>query len=263
MSVLGLREIADTLKNGGVLVIVVGAEGSTPARPGAKMAVLPDGESFGTIGGGALETTAIDEARKRFISGKAGIVEYEMGVDGLLGAECGGSAILFFDPIRPKNRLWLFGSGHVGREIAKVAAVAGWHVVAIDDRAGAASAENISANEHIEGDYDHLSVNLPIGAMDYVVIVTAGHEGDETILKNLLRREEWPIYVGLMGSEIKKAAIFKRAKDEHLSKEKLLTVHAPIGLNIGTVEPGEIAVAVVAEMLCVRNKIEDVKKCSE
>jgi len=263
MSVLTLTNIAETLKNGGVYVVVVAAEGSTPARPGAKMAVLADGSAFGTVGGGILETTAIEEALRRLDSKNAGLIEYEMGKDGPLGAECGGKVTMFFEPIRPKMKLWLFGAGHVGREIAKASAVAGWHVVACDDRPGAAEPENITANEYRTGDYDDLAGNSPILQTDYVAIVTAGHEGDETVLKNILSRKYIPMYVGMMGSKYKIEEMFARLRREGFSEEQLSRVHAPIGLNVGTVEPGEIAVAVVAEMLAVKHGIERIRKCSE
>ncbi len=263
MSVLTLGDIALSLKNGGVYVVVVSAEGSTPARPGAKMAVLADGSAFGTVGGGILETTAIEEALRRLESNEAGLVEYEMGKDGPLGAECGGKATMFFEPIRPKMKLWLFGAGHVGREIAKASAVAGWHVVACDDRPGAAQPENIKANEYMTGDYAELARKSPIGAEDYVAIVTAGHKGDEIVLKTILTRDIIPTYVGMMGSKYKTADVFSRLRNEGVSEELISKVHAPIGLNIGTVEPGEIAVAVVAEMLAVKNGIERIRRCSE
>ncbi|HDR90616.1 MAG TPA: hypothetical protein ENN75_00050 [candidate division Zixibacteria bacterium] len=263
MSVLTLADIAETLKNGGVYVVVVSAEGSTPARPGAKMAVLADGSAFGTVGGGILETTAIEEALRIFESNEAGLVEYEMGKDGPLGAECGGKATIYFEPIRPKMKLWLFGAGHVGREIAKTAAVAGWHVVACDDRPGAAEPEFIIANEYRTGDYADLAEKAPIQAEDYVAIVTAGHQGDEIVLSNILSLKNIPMYIGMMGSKYKIEEMFARLRKAGVPESRLLQIHAPIGLNIGTVEPGEIAVAVVAEMLAVRNGIERIKKCSE
>lgn len=263
MSVLSLKDIAETLKNGGIYVVVAEVEGSTPARPGAKMAVLPDGSSFGTVGGGVLETVAIEEALKRYADNEIGLVEYEMGKGGPLGAECGGKATLYFEPINPRVKLWLFGAGHVGRQIAKVASVGGWYVVACDDRPGAAEPENIEANEYRTGDYDKMASSLPIMEKDFVVIVTAGHEGDEVVLRNILSREKIPAYIGMMGSKSKVEEVFSHLKKNNLPDEAISRVHAPIGLNVGTVEPGDIAVAVVAEMLAVRNGIERIRKCSE
>jgi len=264
VSALEWTEISEILRPGGVLVLVVEVEGSTPARPGAKMAVLPGGKTIGTVGGGALEAEAAKEALKRYNSGEKGLVEYNMGVDGPLAAECGGKAIMYFEPVNPKPKLWLFGAGHVGREIAKVASVAGWFVVAVDDRPEMACADNIpEAAEYITGDYPELAASLPISKRDSVVIVTAGHLGDETVLAELIKREVWPVYVGMMGSKQKVAQVHKNIDKAGLGGERLESVRAPIGLNFGTVEPGEIAVAVVGEMLAVRNRIEEVRPCSE
>jgi xanthine dehydrogenase accessory factor len=263
MSVLTLKDIALTLERGGVFVVVIDVEGSTPALPGAKMAVLPDGSAFGTVGGGVLETTAIEEALRRFASKETGIVEYQMGKDGALGAECGGKANIYFEPIYPKAKLWLFGAGHVGREIAKVARTAGWFVVACDDRPGAAEPENIQADEYRTGEYSEMASKAQIGREDCVAIVTAGHRGDEVVLKNILSNEIVPVYVGMMGSKYKIAEVFSHLRETGIAEELISGVHAPIGLNVGTVEPGEIAVAVVAEMLAVKNHVERISKCSQ
>ncbi len=263
MSVLALKDIAETLKDGGIFVVVTEVSGSTPARPGAKMAVLPDGSSFGTVGGGALETVAIEEALERYSTNEAGLVRYDLGKEGPLSAECGGTATLYFEPINPKIKLWLFGAGHVGKQIAKVASIGGWYVVACDDRPGAAEPDNIEANEYSTGDYTEMASSLQISEKDYVVIVTAGHEGDEIVLRNMLLREKVPTYIGMMGSKFKVAEVFSNLRKNAVCEELISRVHAPIGLNVGTVEPGDIAVAVVAEMLAVRNRIERIAKCSE
>ena len=52
-------------------------------------------------------------------------------------------------------------------------------------------------------------------------------------------------------------------KQKGITEELLKKVHAPIGLNIGTETPGEIAVAIVGEMLAVLHEIKDIKSCSK
>jgi len=257
-------EISEKLDTGGVLVLVVEVRGSTPARPGAKMAVFPDGSTIGTVGGGALEAEATKEALRRYTSGEKGIIKYEMGKDGPLATECGGTATMYFEPVRPGPRLWLFGAGHVGREIAKVASIAGWSVVVIDDRSEMACRENIpEAIDHICEEYPKIAGNIPLCERDSVVIVTAGHTGDALVLEELLKRDIWPVYVGMMGSRQKVAEVFGIMKKKGYDGERLRRVRAPVGLNVGTIEPGEIAVAIVAEMLAVRGGIKEIKPCSE
>jgi xanthine dehydrogenase accessory factor len=59
-------------------------------------------------------------------------------------------------------------------------------------------------------------------------------------------------YVGMIGSRRRVYAVFKLLRDEGVALEDLLKVHAPIGLDIKTETPGEIAVSVGAEILKAR-----------
>jgi xanthine dehydrogenase accessory factor len=256
------NNLLDVLRDGGTLVLVVEAEGSSPARPGAKMAVLPNGKSYGTVGGGSVEVEAVKEAIARFNSGEKGCVRYDLSRDGSLGSECGGFAVLYFEPVKPARTLWLFGAGHVGKATAKAASLAGWRVVAIDDRPGAASKENVpEASDWICEDYAKAASFVPLRKEDSVVILTAGHLGDEVVMREILKRGIYPEYFGMIGSRNKIAQMFERLKKEGFDENRIKTIRAPIGLNIGTVEPGEIAIAIVAEMLAVRNGVKDVKPC--
>ena len=78
-----------------MLVTVAQTAGSVPREAGARMVVTPDG-FYGTIGGGALEFEAIDEARKR-LEAKAvsDVVVYPLGPE--LGQCCGGSVSVLFE----------------------------------------------------------------------------------------------------------------------------------------------------------------------
>jgi Xanthine and CO dehydrogenases maturation factor, XdhC/CoxF family len=85
-----------------------------------------------------------------------------------------------------------------------------------------------------------------------VVIVTRSHEEDSRILEEILKRDEQPFYLGMMGSQSKVSAIFDKLK-QSISQEKLRKVHAPIGIDINSETAEEIAVSIVAEIIKEKN----------
>jgi xanthine dehydrogenase accessory factor len=93
--------------------------------------------------------------------------------------------------------------------------------------------------------------SLSFGRSTYIVVVTYGHAQDETVLGACLKKE-WR-YLGMIGSRTKVATIFRNLSTDPNVQRLLSRVHAPIGLNLGGRSPGEIAVAIVAELIAVRH----------
>jgi len=241
------------------LVTIVASTGSTPQRVGAKMLVYSDGRTVGTIGGGCYENDAFGKAREAIASRKPLNVKYELNDDFAQesGLVCGGQMEVFIEPVEASPDVYVFGAGHVGYFVARMAHDVGFRVHVVDDREKFANAERFG--EGIEVIVDHIptwldSQKLPSTA--YAVIVTRGHTHDLDALRALA---QCPLrYLGLIGSKAKVKRIFDALRDEGLSVDALRTVHAPIGLDIGAITPQEIAVSIVAELIAVRHgKIED------
>src|SRR5512139_2752691 len=73
------------------LVIITKTQGSTPRKPGAKMIVLKDGKTIGTMGGGDLEKRVIDEAIAAINTGEPRITSFTLDIEkGKLDMMCGG-----------------------------------------------------------------------------------------------------------------------------------------------------------------------------
>src|SRR5216117_799061 len=106
------------------LVTIVRSNGSTPQRTGAKMLVYADGRIVGTIGGGCYENDAIGKARAAIDSGTPALVTYDLNDDFVeeSGLICGGQMDVYIDPIAPAPPLYVIGAGHVGHQLARVAA---------------------------------------------------------------------------------------------------------------------------------------------
>ena len=248
--------LGEALKRGEevALVTIVSANGSTPQRVGAKMLVYADGRFVGTIGGGCYEGEALWKAREALKTRKACTVRYELADDFAeeSGLICGGQMEVFIEPIEPSPAVYVFGAGHVGQYVARVAHEAGFQVHVVDDRAKFANRERFpDAAEIVVDDIPAWLAKATLPGSAYAVIVTRGHRHDLDAMRALAPRKLR--YLGLIGSRAKVKRIYDAlVEDGSVPVEQLETVHAPIGLDIGAVTPQEIAVAIVAELIAVR-----------
>jgi len=236
------------------LVTIVRSTGSTPQRTGAKMLVYADGRIVGTIGGGCYENDAAGRAREAIATGRPELVKYDLNDDFVQesGLICGGQMEVYIDPIAAAPALYIIGAGHVGWQLAKFAADAGFRIHVVDDREKFANRDRFPAADTIV--VDDLSAWLngtDVPATAYVVVVTRGHTHDFEAVRALAARDLR--YLGLIGSRAKVARIFDALDEEGMPAECLARVHAPIGLAIGAISPAEIAVSILAQLIAVRH----------
>jgi len=235
-------------------VTIVGANGSTPQRTGAKMLVFADGRTIGTIGGGCYESDAIGRARLAIADGRPHLARYDLNDDFVQesGLICGGQMDVYIDPIAPAPRLYVIGAGHVGFHLARAAAEAGFRIHIVDDREKFANAERFPmADSVVVEDIAAWLHRADLPSSAYVVVVTRGHTHDLDALRALAARELR--YLGMIGSRAKTARVFDALESEGLPVPCLDRVHAPIGLDIGAVTPAEIAISILAEMIAIRH----------
>ncbi len=165
-----------------------------------------------------------------------------------------GDVRIIIDPIRKVETLFCFGAGHVALSTAHIAALAGFRVVVIDDRAEYANKERFpDADEiHVIKDFNCAMDGLSIDADSYIVIFTHGHAYDRVVLEQALQTKA--CYIGMISSKRKREMIYKALMEQGVSEDALTFVHSPIGLNIGGETPAEIAVSIVAELISERYK---------
>jgi xanthine dehydrogenase accessory factor len=244
------------------LVTIVSSNGSTPQRVGAKMLVFGDGRIVGTVGGGCYEHDAIGKARQVLQTRKATTVKYDLNDDFAeeTGLVCGGQMEVFIEPIEASPAVYIFGAGHVGYYLARIAHEAGFGVHVIDDRAAFANAERFPfAASVVVDDIPAWLAQTQIPSTAYAVIVTRGHRNDLDALRALAPRDLR--YIGLIGSRAKVARLYDQLLAESSIDPALLErIHAPIGLDLGAVTPQEIAVSIAAELIAVRRGKADALK---
>ncbi len=247
------------------LVTIVSSNGSTPQRVGAKMLVFGDGRIVGTVGGGCYEHDAIGKARQVLATRKPATVKYDLNDDFAeeTGLVCGGQMEVFIEPIEASPAVYIFGAGHVGFYLAKMAHDAGFGVHVIDDRGAFANAERFPfAASVVVDDIPEWLARTTLPATAYAVVVTRGHRNDLDALRALAPRELR--YMGLIGSRAKVARLYEQLMTEGgVDPDRLARIHAPIGLDLGAVTPQEIAVSITAELIAVRRgKAEALKAAS-
>jgi xanthine dehydrogenase accessory factor len=248
---------AETTGEPAALVTVVSTRGSTPQKAGARMLVHADGRIVGTIGGGCLEAEMTRKARQAIVDRRAQLASYDLtpdeaGEDGLV---CGGRMQVFIEPIEGTPVLCLFGAGHVAQPLSRMAHACGFRVEVADDRVKFANAERFpDADLIVVDDFPGAAGKMTLGPNTFAVVVTRGHQGDAVALEAALKSDLR--FVGLLGSRAKIVHIYAALAERGVPSERLATVHAPLGLEIGAQTPEEIAVSILAEMIAVRRGVD-------
>ncbi len=235
---------------------LVETKGSTPQVQGGKMIITGDGEIFFSIGGGALEASVIAEAKVCLAEGRRALKTYalhDVG-DDALGMACGGKATVFIEPLRAPDRLLVFGAGHVGRALCRLAETLGFGIDVVDDRP-----DMLDPTHFPDGTRFHLTDrrfrdNLPpFGTDAHVVLVTRCHETDEAALESVIALPA--AYMGMIGSRRKVRVVFENLEKAGIPREAMARVRAPIGIPIGSHMPEEVALSIMAEIVAVRNRV--------
>jgi xanthine dehydrogenase accessory factor len=241
----------------GAVATIVNVRGSIPSFKTAKMLVRDDGSIAGTIGGGCVEAEIWQAAREVMESEKPRTLTFNLNQDPKYdtGLVCGGTLDIFVEPVLPPAALYIFGAGHVSVSLYKVAKGAGFDVTVVDDRAAYANRERFpEAKEIIAEDFDRAMARLAPNESAYLVIVTRGHRDDMRVLRWAVQTSAR--YIGMIGSKRKTITIFQALIKEGLAANLFERVHAPVGLDIGAITPEEIAVAITAELIAARRRVE-------
>ncbi len=211
---------------------------------GRKMIFALNGERIGTLGNTALETAVESKIDTIIEQNRPGLFEFNQ------------TYSVFFEPLQPRPTLLIAGAGHVGKALCHLGNWLDFDVVMIDDRADFASSERLpEADEIIIGDIAEELRKYPIDALTYVVIVTRGHQHDESALHSVV--ESHARYVGLIGSRRKIKLIFDDLAELGVSTGALQRVYAPIGLDINSKTVPEIAVSIASQLIQVRNAADN------
>jgi xanthine dehydrogenase accessory factor len=230
--------------------------GSVPRHAGAKMLVHPDGRTRGTVGGGVFELLVIRDALAALAQGASVTRSYSFNPKGTaqdaFGAVCGGRAEVFLEVLVPRDRLLVVGGGHCGRALAQAASLLDLSIILADDREEFARPPdypfaNVEAVLHLPASFEGLPAPDP---QTYVALVSKGFITDEAALRRVI--DSPAAYIGMMGSLKKREVVYDKLRADGIAEQQLARVHCPIGLDIGSESPAEIAVSILAQIIQVR-----------
>ncbi|MGA9839525.1 MAG: XdhC family protein [Thermoplasmata archaeon] len=245
------------------IATVTRTEGSTLAKPGFKILITPPGEiAAGTLGGGCPEGPIVEAALETLRTGsprvlRIHLVDTEEAVSGTVResdpneiwvqTNCGGTLEVYIEPMLPTPRLILIGQG--GRDdvegaLVHLSKVLGFDVVVVDP------APALPEPPHELIIDAHLDVKkLGLSGHDYVVVLTKG-ERDVEVLEAL---STVPLrFVGLLASRHRVKEDLDELARRGVSQEFRAALHAPIGLDIGSKTPEELAVAILGEVIATK-----------
>ena len=159
-----------------------------------------------------------------------------------------GQPFLLVMPVTSSGFVYIFGGGHVSRELVPVLAHVGFRPVIFEDRPDFADPKDFpGAVQTLVGDLANFGASIQVRRQDYIAIMTRGHMADYGVLEQALRTPAR--YVGLIGSRAKMAATSKRLMESGFTAKDIARIHNPIGLPILAETPAEIAISIAAEMI--------------
>ena len=237
-----------------VVITLVNAKGSAPQEIGARMIVNFKGYFAGTIGGGKLEFTAIQQA-KDYLLKKIKLPQFtHWNLQTDLKMSCGGEVSLFYEIHNPEVnwKIVIFGAGHVAQELICVLLRLECQITCYDTRPE--WIEKLPKNKKLTSE---LVASLPeeiknISNDCFVVLATMGHASDFPVLEAALKTKSFQ-YLGVLGSEVKAKKMRQQLKESFFSTEQMNSYFCPTGENIGNNTPAEIAISICAQLLKYRD----------
>ncbi|BBM74085.1 XdhC family protein [Rhodothermus marinus] len=237
------------------LAIVVRYEAPISGKPGDKALILPDGTLHGWVGGGCTRPVVIREALRAMRDGRPRLVRItpeaaEVEVEGIVAYSMtcysGGTLDVYIEPLLPPPQLLVLGRSAVAQALVRLGRALGYRVLVADPEASTAlfpEADFLVPSFALD--------NLPLTPWTFAVVATQG-EGDEEALEAALAHP-FP-YVALVASRRKAARLREVLAERGVPADRLATVRAPAGLNLGARTPEEIALSILAEIVQERHR---------
>jgi xanthine dehydrogenase accessory factor len=253
------QEIVELRRQGvrAALATIIARKGSTPRKDAAKMLIYEDGRQMGSIGGGCMEAEVCREAMMALRSERPKLLSFDFTEEDAEESAllCGGVMEVYVEPILPDPTLFIFGAGHVGQAVASIARTLGFKIAVVDDRIKYANSERFpQADDFYVNSWEEVFASLPVNDSSYLLIATRGHKYDLSCLRYAIQTPAR--YIGLLGSRRKTKLLYEALEREGIDPACFQRVFAPVGLEIGSETPEEIAVSIAAELVAVRKNLD-------
>lgn len=160
---------------------------------------------------------------------------------------------VYLERLGKKNELTIIGGGHCALALSEIMSRMDFHISIFDDRPDLNTLDKNKFADDItiiEG-YEHLGDHIVGGRNAYIAVMTLGYASDEVVIRRLIGK---PFkYFGVLGSRAKMATLLRQLAEDGLPADLITTIRTPIGIDIGSQTPEEIAVSICAEIIAVKN----------
>ena len=197
-----------------------------------------------------LDRTARHELVARVLDLDSGSVRIEPATRGDAFAFDGRTLRALFGP---RWRMLIIGAGQLSRALAQMALGLDFEVVVCDPREEYHLSWDVPGTTFSKAMPDDLAIEMQLDPHAAVVAVTHDPKLDDLVLLEALKSPAF--YVGALGSRSNTAKRKERLALFDLSAAEIDRLHGPIGLDIGSRTPAEIAVSILAEIIAVRNGV--------
>ena len=150
----------------------------------------------------------------------------------------------------PQWRLLIIGANQLGSMLANMAQVLDFDVLMCEPRQEIRDEWHVEGVTWIEGMPDDVVLEINADAQTAIVAVTHDPKLDDMALLEALKSDAF--YVGALGSHKNQEKRRERLRMFDLNELEISTLHGPVGLQIGSRTPAEIAIAILAELIQVR-----------
>jgi xanthine dehydrogenase accessory factor len=208
-----------------------------------RLAIDESGALSGTLGDATLDARAVEIATRRLATSQLS------GVERLTHNEA--DVPLFFERLAPPETVVIVGASQVAMSLALFVRELGMRVVIVDGRERMATRERFPTADDVRvGMPSEIVESLGVTRRTYVVLLAHDYKYELPVLRSVLRGDAG--YVGMLGSRRRGATIRTMLAEEGLTPAELSRLHSPIGLRIGAKSAAEIALAIAAEIVAVR-----------
>ncbi len=225
----------------------------TSAKAGAKAAVTAQGEIIGHLGGACVRRAVVAAGQAALACGETRMIRVKpsdkvvtmVDDDGAQvfksGCPSGGTVDVLIEPYTLPPRLVVFGTTPISRALAGHGVLAGYRVVVHQDL-GFDGAAQVFDGQDLAG--------LDLQPTDFVVVASQGAQ-DLASLKAAL--DSPAVRVSMVASQRKAEALVAKLSAQGVPADRLARLKSPAGLDLGGIDPQEIAVSVMAEIVLWRN----------
>lgn len=162
-----------------------------------------------------------------------------------------GDREVFIETVAPQPQMLIFGSDEVAQPLSKMAHELGFRVVVSDPRPAFTSEERFpDAAEVLVGWPEAVQDHITVDRRTYVVVLSHTARFEDPVLEMVVGSEAR--YIGAMGSRRTHAKRVEKLRAAGWTDKEIDRIHGPVGLDIGSETPAEVAVSILAEVIQVR-----------